>query len=161
MIFINGSYPSSGSAAKNPAIADGIKGVRFCREMDGNNINAPLHFPCGSCMAFSLSQRLPRQASGFPTQSSQVSVIHLQAATVTGVQMATATAIVSIRSMVFSSLKPPSPFPIENNFPIRGISCWLILPHSRNAFTRFLPESGRETVFRVRPVLPLRSPSRR
>ena len=28
-------------AIKNPAIADGMKCVRFCREMDGNSINAP------------------------------------------------------------------------------------------------------------------------
>ena len=39
--FFNGSHPSYGSAAVNLAIADGVKGVRFCREMDGNNINPP------------------------------------------------------------------------------------------------------------------------
>ena len=68
--------------------------------MDGENINAPLLFLDGSCTAFSLSQRRPRQASGFPTQSSQASAIHLQAAIVTGVQTATATAIVSIGTMI-------------------------------------------------------------
>ena len=86
--------------------------------MDGDNINAPLLSLDGSCMALSLSQRRPRQASGLPTECSHASAIHLQAAMVTGVQTEMATAIVSIGNTMFFFLKTPSPFPVENNSPI-------------------------------------------
>ena len=83
-------------------------------------ISAPQLSLDGSCMAFSLFQRRPRQASGFPTPDAivQASAIHLHATTVNGVQMAMVTAMVSIGSIVFSSLSTPSPFLSENNSPI-------------------------------------------
>ena len=80
-------------------------------------ISAPQLSLDGSCMAFSLFQRRPRQASGFPTPSFRHQ-LHLHATTVNGVQMATVTAMVSIGSIVFSSLNTPSPFLSENNSPI-------------------------------------------
>ena len=77
--------------------------------MDCDNINAACFLLAGLV-----------QLSAFfrdPLGRHQASAIHLQAATVTGVQIATATATVSIGSMVFSSLNTPSPFLSENNSP--------------------------------------------
>ena len=76
--------------------------------MDGDNINAPLFSLDGSCMAFSLFQRRPCQASA----------IRLHATTVIGVHMATVTAMVTIGSIVFFSQNTPSPFLSEYNSPI-------------------------------------------
>ena len=62
---------------EHPASAEGVECVRFGREMEGDNINAPLLSHDGSCMALSLFQRRPRQASGVPDAIVQASAIHL------------------------------------------------------------------------------------
>ena len=54
--------------------------------------------------------------------------LHLQAATVTGVQMTTVNAMVSIGSIMFSSLNTPSPFLSENNSSIPVMSSHKYLP---------------------------------
>ena len=46
-------------AIKNPAIADGVVRVRFCREMDSDNHNAP----CFSLAGFVLLSAVRHQAS--------------------------------------------------------------------------------------------------
>jgi hypothetical protein len=69
-------------------------------------------------MAFSLSQRRPLAGIRLPDAIFQASAIHLHATQVIGVQIATAIAMVSIGSMVFSSLNKPSQFLSENNSPI-------------------------------------------
>jgi len=60
---------------ENPTIPDGVKYVRFCLEMDGDNTTPPA-FPEWFCMAFSLRMTTPSplQASGFTTfcQSAEV-----------------------------------------------------------------------------------------
>ena len=82
-----------------------MESVRFGRELDGGN-QRPLISFYGACMAFSLFQRRPRQASGSPTESFR----HLTPTCMW--------AMVSIGRMVFSSLNTPSPFLFENNSPI-------------------------------------------
>ena len=93
---------------QNPAIADGVECVRFGREMEGDNINAPL-LSLTVLYGFQPVSETPSAGIRLPDTIVQASAIHLQAATVTGVQMATATATVIIGSMVFSSLNTPSP----------------------------------------------------
>ncbi len=87
-------------------MADGVECLRFGREMDGDNINAPLLSLDGSCMAFSLFQRRPRQASGSPTPSFR----HQQSTCMW--------AMVSNGSILFSSLSTQSLFLSESNSPV-------------------------------------------
>ena len=87
------------------AIADGVECVRFSREMDGDNPRLLLSLD-GSCVALSLFQRRPRQASGSPTPSFR----HQQSTCMW--------AMVSNGSILFSSLSTPSLFLSESNSPV-------------------------------------------
>ena len=80
--------------------------MRFGREMDGENINAPLLSLDGSCLPYSLFQRRPRQVSGVTTQSFRQQ------------QSTCMWSIVSFGRMVFSSLNTPSRFLSESNSPV-------------------------------------------
>jgi len=53
-IYLTAPLPQlgRGHTKKIHAIANGVKYVRFYREIDGDN-QRPLIFPCGSCIAFS------------------------------------------------------------------------------------------------------------
>ena len=91
--------------------------VSFGRETWITAIKAP----CFSLMGHVCLSACFRDAFGSYQASQrifQASAIHLQAATVTGVQMATVNAMVSIGSIVFSSLNTPSQSLSENNSPI-------------------------------------------
>ena len=62
--------------------------------------------------------KTPLASIRVPDAIFQASATHLHAVTVMGVQIATATAKVSIGRMVFSSLNTPSRFLSEKNSPI-------------------------------------------
>ena len=73
-------------------------------------------FPAGFGMFSVCLQDVLASPHGSRTIS-QASAIHLQASTVTGVQMAAATAVVRFGCMMFSSLKTTSSFLVEYNYP--------------------------------------------